>query len=72
MTKKNRTFLMVSEIAQNAFGISELIYATEKAGTFSLFIPLYINWYNNNIAPIYDDIIIYYGFNNWYNKIIVK
>ena len=27
---------MVSEIAQNAFGISELIYAIEKAGTFSL------------------------------------
>jgi hypothetical protein len=25
---------MVSEIAQNKFGISELIYATEKAGTF--------------------------------------
>ena len=25
---------MVSEIAQNAFGISELIYATEKAKLF--------------------------------------
>lgn len=29
---------MVSEIAQNAFGISELIYAIEKAGNFSLLI----------------------------------
>ena len=34
---------MVSEITQNAFGISDLIYATKKAKTFSLFIPLYIN-----------------------------
>ena len=29
-------YLFTSEIAQNTFGISKLIYAIEKAGTFSL------------------------------------